>query len=61
MTSTQTDKFLKENKYNIEEELNAVRLKIYEKIKNMTPAEEVAYINSRAEHFIRQYGLQAAL
>ena len=41
-----------------EEELDAIRLAIYEEIKDMTPEEEVAYFNTQAEPIIKEYGLQ---
>ena len=42
-----------------EEELDTVRLAIYEEIKNMTPEEEVAYFNTQAAPILKEYGLQA--
>ena len=41
-----------------EEELDAIRLAIYEEIKNMTPEEEVAYIKAQAAPIIKEYGLR---
>ena len=41
-----------------EEELEAIRLAIYEEIKDMTPEEEVVYFNTQAEPIIKEYGLQ---
>ena len=41
-----------------EEELRAIRLAIYEEIKDMTPEEEVAYFNAQAEPLIKEYGWQ---
>jgi len=40
-----------------EEELDAIRLAIYEEIKNMTPEEEVAYFNEQAAPILKEYGL----
>ena len=36
----------------IEDELDVVRLKIYERIKDMTPEEEVAYFRAQNEPII---------
>ena len=41
-----------------EEELDAIRLAIYEEIKDMTPEEEVAYFNAQAEPILKKYDLQ---
>jgi len=41
-----------------EEELRAIRLAIYEEIKDMTPEEQVAYFNAQAEPILKEYGLQ---
>ena len=41
-----------------EEELDAIRLAIYEEIKDMTPEERVAYFNAQAEPILKEYGLQ---
>ena len=40
----------------VEEELNAIRLKLYEEVRGMTPEEIVAYLNVETEPIIRQYG-----
>ena len=42
-----------------EEELNAIRLAIYEEIRYMTPEDRVTYFNMQAEPIIKEYGLQA--
>ena len=42
----------------IEDELDVVRLKIYERIKDMTPEEEVAYFRAQNEPIIRQFNLK---
>ena len=42
-----------------EEELDAIRLAIYEEIKDMTPEEQVIYFNAQAEPIIKEYGLRA--
>ena len=41
-----------------EEELDAIRLAIYEEIKEMTPEEEVAYIKAQAAPILKEYGLR---
>jgi cupin superfamily acireductone dioxygenase involved in methionine salvage len=41
-----------------EDELNAIRLAIYDEIKDMTPEEQVAYFNTQAEPIIKEYGLK---
>ena len=40
-----------------EDELDAIRLAIYEEIKDMTPEEEVAYIKSLAAPALKEHGL----
>ena len=40
-----------------EDELDAIRLVIYEEIKDMTPEEEVAYIKSISAPVLKEYGL----
>ena len=41
-----------------EEELEEIRLAIYEEIKDMTPEERVAYFSAQAEPIIKEYGLR---
>ena len=41
-----------------EDELDAIRLAIYEEIKDMTPEEQAAYFNAQAEPIIKEYGLR---
>ena len=41
-----------------EEELDAIRLTIYEEIKNMTPEEEIAYIKAQVEPILKEYGIR---
>ena len=41
-----------------EDELDAIRLAIYEEIKDMTREERVAYFNSQAEPIIKEFGMQ---
>ena len=40
-----------------EEELDAIRLAIYEEIKDMTPEEEVAYFNAHVAPIHEQFGI----
>ena len=42
----------------LEEELNTIRLQLYEEIKDMTPEEKVAYIHAKTAPIIRRYGLK---
>jgi hypothetical protein len=42
----------------IEQEVNEIRLKIYETIKDMTPEEQVEYFNKRGEALAKKYGLK---
>jgi hypothetical protein len=41
-----------------EDELDAIRLGLYEETKNMTHEERAAYINAMAEPVIKEYGLK---
>jgi hypothetical protein len=41
-----------------EDELDAIRLAIYEKIKDMTPEEEITYLKSRSDPIIKEYGFR---
>jgi len=41
-----------------EEELDAIRLAIYEDIKDMTPEEEIAYIKAQTDPILKEYGLR---
>ena len=41
-----------------EEELDGIRLAIYEEIKDMTPEEEIAYLKSRSDSVLKEYGLK---
>jgi hypothetical protein len=47
-------------KYNndIEDEIDAIRDKIYEEIKNMSPAEQTAYFNCRAKETGKKYNFR---
>ncbi|GHV74870.1 hypothetical protein AGMMS49940_21720 [Spirochaetia bacterium] len=41
----------------IEDEVDAIRDKIYEKIKDMSPEEEIAYINAQADAVCKEFGI----
>ena len=41
-----------------EDELDAIRVGIYEEIKNMTPEEEIAYFRRETEPIIKELGLE---
>lgn len=41
-----------------EDELDAIRLELYDETKSMTPEERVAYVNAMAEPIIKEYGLK---
>ena len=41
-----------------EEELDEIRVNLYEETKNMTIEEHVAYIKSRVAPVLKEYGLQ---
>ncbi|MDR0765205.1 MAG: hypothetical protein LBE65_06430 [Synergistaceae bacterium] len=43
-----------------EEELDAIRLEIYEEIKDMTLEEEIAYIKTQAAPIYEQHGIRHA-
>ena len=42
----------------VEDELDAIRIRHYEKTKDMTTEERVAYVNSKAEQILKPYGVQ---
>jgi hypothetical protein len=42
-----------------EDELDEIRVKLYEEIKDMTAEEHVAYIHSLAVPILQEYGLKA--
>jgi hypothetical protein len=42
----------------IEDELDAIRIRHYERTKNMTPEEEVAYVNGEARRILASYGIR---
>ncbi|MBQ3645339.1 MAG: hypothetical protein IJM82_00130 [Synergistaceae bacterium] len=41
-----------------EDELDAIRLALYEEIKDMTPEEQVAYIHEQTAPIIKELGLK---
>ena len=41
-----------------EEELDAIRVEIYEEIKNMTHEEKIAYLKAQTEPIHAQYGIR---
>ena len=43
-----------------EDELNAIRLQIYEEVKDVTPEEFVAYSIAKAEPIMKQYNMKWA-
>jgi vacuolar-type H+-ATPase catalytic subunit A/Vma1 len=45
------------NRNRIEDELNAVRIDLYEKTKGMTPDEEVAYLKSLSAPLLKEFGI----
>jgi hypothetical protein len=46
------------NKNMIEADLDVIRDKIYEEIKDLSPAEEVEYFRRETEETIKKYGLR---
>ena len=42
----------------IEQEINEIRLRIYEETKDMTPAQITEYYKQRTEPIIKKYGLR---
>ena len=45
---------------NIEHELNAIRVELYEQAKDMTPSERVAYYKSLAAPIRKKFGIRTA-
>jgi hypothetical protein len=45
------------SKDTIEDEIDAIRDAIYEKIKGMTPAEEIAYFRSQSDKIEQEFGI----
>ena len=46
------------NPNTIEDELDAIRLKLYEQTKDMTTSERVAFFNNSAEQALKKYGIK---
>jgi hypothetical protein len=46
------------NPIDFEDELDAIRVAIYEEIKDMTPAEEVAYINEQGASAAKDFNIR---
>lgn len=44
-----------------EDELDAIRIQLHEKTKDMTAAERVDYINRRAREVIKEHGLNVKI
>ena len=42
----------------VEDELDVIRIRLYEQTKDMTTEERVAYVNSKAEQILKPYGVQ---
>ncbi|MDR0490338.1 MAG: hypothetical protein LBH28_03725 [Oscillospiraceae bacterium] len=45
------------NVNNIEDDLNAVRIELYEKTKGMSPDEEVSYLKSLSVPILKEFGI----
>ena len=43
---------------NFDDELDAIRLSLYEETKGMTPREEVAYLNAKTKPVIQRYNFR---
>ena len=41
-----------------EDELDDIRLSLYEEVKGMTPEEEVAHIHDKTEPIMRKFGIE---
>jgi hypothetical protein len=41
----------------IEDEVDAIRDRIYEEIKDMSPSEQTAFINARADAVCKEFGI----
>ena len=46
------------NKNTIEDELNAIRIELYEKTKGMTPDEEVTYLKLLSAPILKEFGIR---
>ena len=45
----------------LEQELNATRIKLYEQTKNMTTQERVAFFNNKGRDVLDRYGIKAKI
>jgi len=43
----------------VEEEVHAIRLALYEEMKDMTPSERVAYVNTKGAAIEAKFGIRA--
>ncbi len=43
--------------HRVEDELNAIRISLYEQIKGMTPEEEVAYLKKLSAPVLKEFGI----
>ncbi|MBR1672145.1 MAG: hypothetical protein IJ702_04400 [Fretibacterium sp.] len=44
----------------LEDELDAIRLRLYEEVKMMTPEERIVHLRTKAEPIMKQYNLKWA-
>jgi len=45
----------------VEDELDAIRIKLYEQTKDMTSQEQVAFSNDRGREILARYGIKAKI
>ncbi len=43
-----------------EDELDAIRLRLYEEVKDMTPEEEIAYLKAQVEPLYQEFGIRTS-
>lgn len=43
-----------------EDELDAIRLRLYEEVKDMTPEEEIAYLKVQVEPLYQEFGIRTS-
>ena len=43
-----------------EDELDAIRLSLYEEVKDMTPEEETAYLKAQVEPLYQEFGIRTS-
>ena len=43
-----------------EDELDAIRLSLYEEVKDMTPEEEIAYLKVQVEPLYQEFGIRTS-